>query len=176
MIIAQVCLRLATIKDHSKMSVLSHSTMPQIAQVAWSPVLRFHSMWWFGGQYHLLVLVHCVFLKTNVIAPVYQDILEPFMLPTADQLFKDADFIFQQDLAPAHTANTPWCWCAWLASELTRPEPHREYMGYCQVENEKQENKKMQMSWRTLSKNPVLSYHISSATNWSPPCHAELRQ
>uniref|UniRef100_A0A672RRH5 B9 domain-containing protein 1 n=1 Tax=Sinocyclocheilus grahami TaxID=75366 RepID=A0A672RRH5_SINGR len=26
-----------------------------------------------------------------------------FMLPSADQLFEDADFIFQQDLAPAHT-------------------------------------------------------------------------
>ncbi len=25
------------------------------------------------------------------------------MLPSADQLFKDADFIFQLDLAPAHT-------------------------------------------------------------------------
>ncbi len=43
------------------------------------------------------------FWKTNVTAPVYQDILEHFMLPSADQLFKDADFIFQQDLAPAHT-------------------------------------------------------------------------
>ncbi len=29
-----------------------------------------------------------------------------FMLPSADQLFKDADFIFQQDLAPAHTAKS----------------------------------------------------------------------
>jgi len=44
------------------------------------------------------------FLKTNVTAPVYQEILEHFMLPFADQLFKDADFIFQQDSAPAHTA------------------------------------------------------------------------
>ncbi len=35
------------------------------------------------------------FLKTNVPAPVYQDMLEHFMLPSADQLFKDADFIFQ---------------------------------------------------------------------------------
>ncbi len=43
-----------------------------IAQVAWSPVLSFHSLWWFGGQCHLLVLVHCVFLKTNVTAPVYK--------------------------------------------------------------------------------------------------------
>ncbi|KAI2652642.1 Transposable element Tcb2 transposase [Labeo rohita] len=42
------------------------------------------------------------FLKTKVTAPVYQEILEHFMLPSADQLFKDADFIFQQDLAPAH--------------------------------------------------------------------------
>ncbi len=45
-------------------------------------------------------------LKTNVTAPVYQEILEHFMLPSADQLFKDADFIFQQDLAPAHTAKS----------------------------------------------------------------------
>ncbi len=42
------------------------------AQVAWSPVLSFHSLWWFGVQCHLLVLVHCVFLKTNVTVPVYQ--------------------------------------------------------------------------------------------------------
>ncbi|KAI2647778.1 Transposable element Tc1 transposase [Labeo rohita] len=41
------------------------------------------------------------FLKTKVTAPVYQEILEHLMLPSADQLFKDADFILQQDLAPA---------------------------------------------------------------------------
>ncbi len=46
------------------------------------------------------------FLKTNVTAPVYQDILEKFMLSSADQLCKDADLIFQQDLSPAHTAKS----------------------------------------------------------------------
>ncbi len=46
------------------------------------------------------------FLKTNVTAPVYQYIFEHFMLPSADQFFKDADFIFQQDLTPAHTAKS----------------------------------------------------------------------
>ncbi len=46
------------------------------------------------------------FLKTNVTAPVYQEIL----LPSADQLFKDADLIFQQDLAPAHTAKRTKSW------------------------------------------------------------------
>ncbi len=50
------------------------------------------------------------FWKTNITAPVYQDILEHFMLPSADQLFKDADFIFQQDLAPAHTAKSTKSW------------------------------------------------------------------
>ncbi len=32
------------------------------------------------------------------------------MLPSADQLFKDADFIFQQDLAPFHTAKSTKSW------------------------------------------------------------------
>ncbi len=34
------------------------------------------------------------------------------MLPSADQLFKDADFIFQQDFAPAHTAKSTFKWFA----------------------------------------------------------------
>ncbi len=40
-----------------------------IAQVAWSPVLSFHSLWWFGVQCHLLVLVHCVFRKPTSLHP-----------------------------------------------------------------------------------------------------------
>ncbi len=32
------------------------------------------------------------------------------MLPSADQLFKDTDFIFQQNLAPAHTAKSTKSW------------------------------------------------------------------
>jgi len=49
-------------------------------------------------------------LKTNITAPVYQESLKHFMLLSADQLFKDADFIFQQDLAPAHTAKSTKSW------------------------------------------------------------------
>ncbi len=45
---------------------------------------------------------HCTRLPRN---------FEHFMLPSADKLFKDADFIFQQDLAPAHTAK---CTKSWL--------------------------------------------------------------
>ncbi len=32
------------------------------------------------------------------------------MLPSADQLYGDADLIFQQDLAPAHTAKGTGSW------------------------------------------------------------------
>ncbi len=86
------------------------------------------------------------FLKTNVTAPVYQYILENFMLPSADQLFKDADFIFQQDLAPAHTAKSTKSWLndfGVLDWPVNSPDMNPiENLGYCQEENEKQEIKK----------------------------------
>ncbi len=82
-----------------------------IIHVAWSPVWSFHSQWWFGLPCHLLVLVHCVFWpQSTVNAAIYQDILEHFMLPSADKLYGDADFIFLQDLAPAHTAKGTKSW------------------------------------------------------------------
>ncbi len=71
--------------------------------VTWSPVWSFHSQWWFGLPCHLLMLVHCVFWSP-VNAAIYHEILEHFMLPSADKLYGDADFILQQDLAPTHTA------------------------------------------------------------------------
>ncbi len=37
------------------------------------------------------------FLKSTVNSAIYQEILEHFMLPSADKLYGDADFIFQQD-------------------------------------------------------------------------------
>ncbi len=50
------------------------------------------------------------FLKSTVNAAIYQEILEHFLLPSADKLYGDADFIFQQDLAPAHTAKSTKSW------------------------------------------------------------------
>ncbi len=50
------------------------------------------------------------FLKSTVNAAIYQDILEHIMLPSVDKLYGDADFIFQQDLAPAHTAKGTKSW------------------------------------------------------------------
>ena len=45
--------------------------------------------------------------KSKVTAAVYQDALHD---SSAENLYGDADFIFQQDLAPAHTARTTNTW------------------------------------------------------------------
>ncbi len=50
------------------------------------------------------------FLKSTVNAAIYQEILEHFMLPSAGKIYGDADFIFQQELAPAHTAKGTKSW------------------------------------------------------------------
>ncbi len=50
------------------------------------------------------------FLKNKLHCTRLPRKLEHFMLPFADQLFKDVDFIFQQDLAPAHTAKSTKSW------------------------------------------------------------------
>ncbi len=50
------------------------------------------------------------FLKSIVNTDIYQEIIEHFMLPSADKLYGYADFIFQQDLAPAHTTKGTKSW------------------------------------------------------------------
>ncbi len=119
--------------------------------------------------------------KTNVTAPVYQDILEQFMLPSADQLFKDADFIFQQDLAPAHTAKSTQRWLNdHGVSVLDWPENSPDLNPienlWCIVKR-KMTNKRPKNAdeLKATVKETWASYHLSSATNWSPPrCHTEL--
>ncbi len=56
------------------------------------------------------VFVPLCFLKSTVNAAIYQEILEHFILPSTDKLYGDADFIFQQDLTPAHTVKGTKSW------------------------------------------------------------------
>ncbi len=119
----------------------------------------------------------CSIWVFTVNAAIYQEILEHFMLPSADKIYGDADFIFQQDLAPAHTAKDTKSWfndhCAWLASKLAWPEPNRESMGYCQEEDERHQIQ--QCRWpEGCFQNNLGSITLSSATNWSPPCSTAL--
>ncbi|KAI4884765.1 hypothetical protein NFI96_025159 [Prochilodus magdalenae] len=50
------------------------------------------------------------FLKKTVNAAVYQNVLETFLIPTVEEQFGEEDFIFQQDLAPAHAAKSTKDW------------------------------------------------------------------
>ncbi len=117
------------------------------------------------------------FLKSTVNVAIYQDILEHFMLPSADKLYGDADFIFQQDSAPAHTAKGTKSWfndhgvtvLYWPANSPDL-NPIWEPMRYCQEEDETPDPT-MQMTWRPVSKQPGLPLHLSSATGWLPSCH-----
>ncbi len=78
-----------------------------IAQVAWSPLLSFHSLlcydlgcnvicWWWSIVFFFLNQHHCTRL------PIHFGALHAFLL-----LFYS---IFQQDLAPAHTAKSTKSW------------------------------------------------------------------
>ena len=48
-----------------------------------------------------------VFSEVHSQRSVYQEILQTFMLPSADKLHGDADVIFQQDLAPPTAPKVP---------------------------------------------------------------------
>ncbi len=87
------------------------------------------------------------FLKSTVNAAVYQEILEHFMLMLyafSWQALWRCWFNFPAGLGTCphcqryqKLVQWPWCYCAWLSSKLTRPEPQRESVRYCQEEDER---------------------------------------
>ncbi len=115
------------------------------------------------------------FLKSTVNADIYQDILEHFMLPSADKHYGDTDFIFQQDLAPAHTAKgTKSCFNDHGVTVLDWPANSPDLKPRENIWWETPDPT-MQKSWRPLSKQPVLHYtwavpqadHLHAAPHWS---------
>ncbi len=150
--------------------------------VAWSPVWSFHSQWWFRLPCHLLVLVHCVFWvhsQHSHLPGNFRALHASFCWQALWRCW----FHFPAGLGTCphcqrfqKLVQWPWCYCAWLASKLAWPEPHRESMGYCQEEDERHQTQ--QCRWAEGHSQRNLGFHTTSAvaTNWSPPCHAELRQ
>ncbi len=143
--------------------------------VAWSPVWSFHSQWWFGLPCHLLLLVHCAFWSPQSTQPSTRK-------KKADKLYGDADFIFQQDSAPAHTAKGTKSWfndhgvtvLDWPANS---PDLNPiENLWVIVKRKMRNTDPTMQMTWRPLSKQPGLPLHLSSATDWLSSCHATLMQ
>ncbi len=104
------------------------------------------------------------FLKSTVNAAIYQDILEHFMLPPADKLYGDADFIFQQDLAPAQTAKGTKSWFTdhavtvldWPANSPDL-NPRESMMRDTRTNNADELKAAIKAAWASL--------HLSSATD-----------
>ncbi len=104
------------------------------------------------------------FLKSTVNAAIYQEILEHIMLLSADKLYGDAGFIFQQDLAPAHTAKGTKSWFNdHGVTVLDWPANSPDLLSRGRWETP---DPTMQMTWRPLSKKPGLPLHLSRATGW----------
>ncbi len=117
------------------------------------------------------------FLKSTVNAAIYQEILEHFMLPSADKLYGDANFIFQQDFSTCphcqryqKLVQWPWCSCAWLTSKLAWPELHRESMAYCQEEDERHQTQQCRWAEGHCQRN--LGFHTTSAVPQTDHLHA----
>ncbi len=122
------------------------------------------------------------FLKSTVNAAIYQETLEHFMVPSADKLYGDADFIFQQDLAPAHTAKATKIWfndygvtvldCPANSPDLNLIENlwsiFKRKMRDTRLNNVDDLKAAIRATWASL--------HLSSATDWSTSCHATLMQ
>ncbi len=137
-----------------------------IAKVAWSPVLSFHSKWWFGVQCHLLVLVHCVFFKTNVTAPVYQFwSTSCFLLLTSflKMLISFFSWICHLPTLPKAPKVGVLDWPA-NSPDLNPIE------NLCQEENEKQETKKCR--WAEGHGQRNLGFHTTSAVPQTDHLHA----
>ncbi len=64
----------------------------------------------------------------------------------------------------------PKVYCAWLASKLAWPEPHRESMGYCQEEDERHQTQ--QCRWPEGHCQRNLGFHTTSAVPQTDHLHA----
>ncbi len=145
--------------------------------VAWSPVWSFHSQWWFGLPCHLLVLIHCVFWSpqsTQISTRKFWS-TSCFLLLTSfmEMLISFSSSTFPHFQRYQKLVQWPWCYCAWLASKLTWPDPIENLWG---IVKRKMRDTRPKNADDLLSKQPGLPLHPSSATGWSPPCHAALMQ
>ncbi len=125
------------------------------------------------------VICWCWSTVSTVNAAIYQEMLEHIMLPSADKLYGDADFISQQDLVPAHNTKswfndhgvTVLDWPA-NSPDLNPIENLwgvvKRKMRDTRPNNADDLKAAIKATWASL--------HRSSATGWSPPCHAAFMQ
>ncbi len=106
---------------------------------------------------------------------IYQEILEHFMLPSADKLYGDADFIF-------HTAKGTKSWfndhgVTVLDWPTNSPDLNPVENVWGIVKRKMRDTKPNNADdLKAAIKATWASLHLSSVTGWLPPCHAALMQ
>ncbi len=119
------------------------------------------------------------FLKSTVNAAIYQEILEHFHASFCWQASWRCWFHFPAGLGTCphcqryqKLVQWPWCYCAWLASKVAWPEPHRDSIGYCQEEDERHQTQQCRWAEGHCQRN--LGFHTTSAVPQTDHLHATL--
>ncbi len=102
----------------------------------------------------LISLFRCVWLELN----------------STGQRHSRNDVAYFRFKTPQKLIQWPWCYCAWLASKLTWPEPHRESIGYCQEEDERHQTQ--QCRWPEGRYQSNLGFHYTWAVPQADCLHA----
>ncbi len=107
------------------------------------------------------------FLKSTVNAAIiYQEILEHFMLASADELYGDDDFTSPYCQRYQKLVQWPWCYCVWLAnSPDLNPIENLRGMVKRKMRDTRPNNAD---DLKTAIKVTWSSLHLSSATGWLP--------
>ncbi len=105
----------------------------------------FHSQWWFGVPWRLLVLVHCVLSSPKSIQPSTRRFWSTLCLHLLTSFMEMLISFSSRTLSTCPHCQKhfqvvcwPWYYSAWLARQHAWPEPHLESMGYFQEKDEKQ--------------------------------------
>ncbi len=145
--------------------------------LAWSPVWSFPQSVMIWAAMSSAGVGPLCFLKSTVNAAIYQEILEHFHASFCWQALWRCWFHFPTGLGTCphcqryqKLVQWPWCYCAWLASKLAWPEPHRESIGYYQEEDERHQTQQCRWAEGHCQRN--LGFHTTSAVPQTDHIHA----
>ncbi len=145
--------------------------------VAWSPVWSFHSQWWLGCH----VICWCVgplcFLSPQSTQPSTRK-FRALHASFCWQALWRCWFHFPAGLGTCphcqrcqKLVQWPWCYCAWLASKLAWPEPHRNLWGIVKRERDER-HQTQQCRWAEGHCQRNLGFHTTSAVPQTDHLHA----
>ncbi len=141
-------------------------------QAAWSPVWSFHSQWWFGVPWRLLVLVHCVFYQVQSQRSHLPGDFGALYASICWQAIWRCWFPFPAGLS-AHSAKTTSKWFA--DHDITVLDWPANMPDLNPIWNLWDIFKRKMRNSRSNNPDELKAQQcLSSATGWSLPCHTSM--